>query len=605
MKFNDEDRNRFERFCPSIQQQKQFNFDLNHQKRNSVDNGSIQFIPIPVPVFSSSDEDEEDDEDDDDPYNPNSNRGDRVKEGLNGKLNKFDKGSRSWLSSGTMFLLIIIFHIIQIRSDIRKFVEATDIQLKEACSIMEDKTSSLQTALGLAAQDIGPISFKFIRDLKTKIRSAFLFAGQILGGRVREAMASLMKQYYCLFIGIVVTFKSLIDNVIQVVTESFSKDSFAKDILVFIQKIIDDISHFLTEPEKAFSDLFGVLFDAISEAVLKEIKIPEILSENSSEACSNLREFDFEKLHNLVRKYIAALISAMAVLLVIYNAIQFISALERHESESAKLVKLKRTTLEQSNLKKEISHEKSGSIVNAFKWMFNFLSFQPFWVFLSMGIFGLLHVRFSYALEKCANDIKTQNVEPAIEFLKDKFTLNVKNYIVTVETGWANKFQLLLAPVTLLIESLANKFKPVLEVIVNVGTKILKTIDNVIDWFDANSVLTVIGKTLHVILDCLILRNFQIWIVTSGIIQNRLFNKDKLMSFKGGIVGMLRKSIESIFRKLEMTKYLQKMFTSNFLSFLHMMAKRSVFLYVYLFVCLIFLFQGIFILLIKLILGHF
>lgn len=535
------------------------------------------------------------------------------KNSTSSKLDKWDKGARGWLSSGTMFLLIVLFHVIQVRSDLRRFTSAANIQLHEACSVLEDKTMTLQTALSLAAQDVGPISFKFVRDLKTKIRGAFHFAGQIFGGRVREALVSLFKKYYCLLVGALVAFKSFSTAVTELLLNIAQAD-FVTSILEAIQKTIDKITEFVTEPDKAFADLFTAIMDEIFDATLTHIILPNLGCESMADVCSAVKTLDFSEIDRLLKGYMAKIIALIAILLVLYNTFKFALVLvinepkepddEREYSDSDN----DNSDSDNGNSDSENSENdddtESGRLMNAFKWLCNFFSYQPFWIFLSMGVFGVLHLHFSRSLELKAQQMKANIIDPAIDQLKDDFTRGLQGYLVRMEEGWSQAFRDLIRPITDFVAKLAELFKPILTVIVDLGKEILKFIEGVLAWIDSVTIEDSISKTVAAILDCFMLKNFRCWLAIATIINDKLFGGN-WNTFQGGILGLLQKSIQSVFEKLQVTKYLKKLLSVHFMMFLKLMTKRSVFLYVYLIVCAILIGQGLLMLLIKFLLGYF
>ena len=595
----DLDVEKYSRYCPPIQ--RNFNFKYKkHQKElefndedeedddeeKKVIEEPVRFIPIPI-LFENDDDEHRDDDDDDDNVN-----------NASGKLDKWDISARCWLSSGTMFLLVILFHVIQVRSDLRRFTSAANIQLHEACAVLEDKTTSLQTALSLAAQDVGPISFKFVRDLKTKIRGAFHFAGQIFGGRVREALIGVMKHYYCLFVGAVVAFKSLSDAILNLLLPLVSGDTFITDIINAIQNVLDRVVQFVTEPDKAFGNLFADLLGMVLESVVAEIKIPEVVTDTANHVCSNVRRLDFEEIHLLLRRYIAMIVAAITIILVFYNALQFLIVFDSSE------IKVE-PEAEEKKSKTFINLIPTKTLRNAVRWMYNFLSYQPFWIFLSMGVFGVLHLHFSRSLHTKAQELKRTIIDPAIDSLREQFTTGLTGFLKTLELSWTREFGKLVAPLVDFVKRLTDLFEPILEMIANLGKNILGTIDDVINAIESISQSTGISNIIRSVLDCLILRNFKVWIKIAESIRLRLFGGDKLKNFRGGIVGLLKKSIAAIFKKLQMTKFLKKLFSVSFLIFLKLVVKRSIFLYVYLIVCFILLFQGFLMLIIKFVLGYF
>jgi hypothetical protein len=660
------------RFCPKLNTEhertrRSFASDEKKGSRNVQDGGrSLQFVPIPIPLLDTDSElssDEFDDDEDEDEEEE-----DNVV--MKGKLDEWDRGARSWLSSGTVFFLLILFHLLQVRSDIRKFTSAANNQLHQACNVLEHKTVSLSSALNLATQDVGPISFKFVRDLKGMIRKAFHFAGQIFGGRIREAMIGLIKKYYCLFVGAVVVFRSLSSLLVESV-QVFSKinrsredlsieearrqineeriqrqqqqqkqqqqtetetetaeegenyssqvnvseeetNQFIQDILHQIQNVIDQIAKFLVQPEQFFAQLFVSIFESNVEGLAAAVSIPNVAVTQFATICGNVRAVDFDEIEGILKRYMVVLVAVVAVLLILFNAIQFLitfdSATRNKQNQN------KTNTQNQNNSELEPPSEPVAfqfikilpfkCARNASRWLLHFFSYRPFWVFLGMGIFGFLHLQFSNSLHDKASDIMNHVIFPAITALKDKFTVGLANYLELVEQEWSIQFKTFIEPITSLITQLSKIFSGAIGMIVKVSNAILKVVDKaveIIKWFGSE----VLTEVIVTILDCLLLKNFRIWKRIVDLVQNKLIKNNSLTNFNGGVLGLLRKSIDSIFAHLNVTKYLKELFSFQFLAFLNLICKRSIFLYIYLILAFILICQGLLMVSIKFLLGYF
>ena len=525
-----------------------------------------------------------------------------------GKLDKWDKGARSWLSGGTMFFLIILFHILQVRSDLRKFTIAANTQLHEACSVLEDKTLSLQTALGLAAQDIGPVTFKFVRDLKTKIRSAFLFAGQIFGGKVRAALSTIFQQYYCLLVGVLVTFISLKDTILSII-QVFITDSFISDLCTTITNVVQKIMEYIVEPEKFFNEMIALLLDIIFDTVMG-IEIPFVDNEKIARLCSQTGTFNFEEMHGLLRNYLTKLIATVSIILIIYNTFVFMRTIHLHETELKESKNELKVNLDlQSESESESGSdeeeiESDSCFSNAFRWIINFLYYEPFWMFICMGAFGLCHAYFSKYLLQQAEHIKLNIIDKEIDNLKDLFTAMLSDYVTELEISWCGAFTKLLEPMSNFIKSLTLSFKPIIDQVITIGKTILDFVDFVINWLKGIVLGEAITHVVTSILDCMFLRNFRHWVKIADMISEHLFG-NKWQFMNGGIINLLKNSIASIFQKLQLTKYLKKLFSASFFMFMRLVAKRSMFLYVYLIVCIILISQGLLMIIIKFLLGYF
>ena len=565
---------------------------------------SLKFIPIPIHIRIDPEQDEEEDEETDEESTVNSAA----------QLDKWDKGARSWLSAGTMFLLIILFHVIQVRSDLRRFTAAANIQIDEVCGVLEDKTESLQSALSLAAIDIGPITLKFVRDLKTKLRSAIHFAGQIFGGRVRAFLMSLLSYRYCILVGIVVILKSLADKIAPLFfqPESDSNNnnnpsagtSFIESVLGAVRSLADSITEFLTNPEALFSELLNGLLDVVFDPDLLVIGIPEIVYDSSQSICSKLKRLDFEDINLLVQSYITKLIIVLAIVLVLYNAFQFVTIVESEPEEHVSRVKDRTDKSDEyssdSDEENEEDEAQPSSVSNASTWLYNFLSYEPFWIFLTMGIFGLLHAYFSRSLYRKAQIIKKSVIDPQIDSISDEFTKEITTFLVKLEESWRNAFKDIIRPITIFIEALLGKFEPAINAIGEYGGKIVNLINHVLEYLNR---ITPIKNGIKAALDCLFLNKLNSFLNIADLLRRKLFAND-WTNFNGGIVHLLKNSIKAIFKKIKMTKILKKMISVSFLLFLRLVAKRSIFLYVYLIVCLILISQGFIMIIIKLILGY-
>ena len=550
-----------------------------------------KIIPIPID-FDDDDarkeEDETDDENHDHKY-------------TSGKLDKWDKGARSWLSAGTMFLLIILFHVIQIRSDLRRFTVAANIQVEEACGILDDKALSLQTALSLAVKDVGPITFKFVRDLKTKLRSAFHFAAQIFGGRVRSFFFSMLSYRYCILVGVIVILKSLCQAIWAALSSFQNQDGFIVSIIGFLSPVASSVTNFLTNPAKFFSELMEKLLDVIFDADLLALEIPEVAHQSSRSICRKLNRLKFQDVNKLLQSYINKLIIALSIMLVLFNAFQFISIVEK-ESKEGKLVKTKKEKDENSSSDEGLCEEEPPSCTkNVSNWVYDFLSYEPFWIFLTMGIFGLLHAHFSQSLHRKAQEIKKNVIDPQIDAISEDFTVEVTDFLVKLEKSWKETFQAVVRPITRFIENMVQQFGPVIDNISNYGNYIVGLIDCILNFL---SYISPIKAGISATLDCLFLEKVTSFVKISTLISEKL-RSSNLYQFVGGVVHLLKNSIKSIFRRLKLTKHLKKWISISFLMFLRLVAKRSMFLYVYLIVCAILICQGVIMMIIKLILGYY
>lgn len=601
MDFDEEDQTKrrfpkIPKYFPDLEIFKKEKNDVTDEENLS---SSIKFIPIPVQINSAKRPKDQDSDSEDD-Y--------EERRDYNAKLDNWDKGARAWLSSGTIFFLIIMFHLIQVRNDLRNFTYTANNELKNACSVLEDKTISFQAALDLAAQDVGPITFKFVRDLKTKVKSAFHFAGQIFGGKVREVFVSLFQQYYCFLVGALVIFKSLTDNLTKMLIEKFSDgNDFIKSLLEVIDLVIKHIVEIVSNPEKYFAEKFGMILDIIFDKTMTAVVIPS-LADNSVilKICGKTaeRELKFSDIDALIKGYMAKIIAIITVILVLYNYFRFVITLETEEAEKSEDEETDQSEIKE---KKRISDDTKiplSSLWNSFGWFKNFLIYQPFWMFLFMGILGYVHINFSASLRSKAEELKANFVDPKIEELKTDFTKALTTYLLDLEERWKQAFRELMKPFTSFIDSVANLFGTSFNSLLEGGRKITDYIYSIIQMIDGTAIGRVGLGAIIAILDCFILSNIEKWSKIVGLINAKLFG-GKWNDLNGGIIVLLQKSITDMFRKLQLTKHLKSFFSMHFSMFLNLLMKRSVFLYVYLILCAILLFQGVFMMLIKFILGYF
>lgn len=567
-----------------------------------------------------------------------------------GNLDKWDKAARSWLSSGTIFFLMVLFHILQVRSDLRKFTTAANNQLQQACTVLEDKSISLQTALGLAASDVGPITIKFVRDLKSKVRGAFLIAAQIFGSKVRAVLISIGKQYYCYLVAILVAIVSFKHLILDLIAKFFDKGTFIEKLCTTLVFVVEKIIQFVTQPEAFFNDMISSILDEIFEGLMA-VDIPIVNCEKMKHLCGKKSSFNFEGIHNLLRSYLTKMVALTAVLLIIFNAVTFIRTIRLHEYELKKSKKDQESdelllesdesdtetiginmstvitrspsstssfstrtdsTSSSNNSSSSCSSydlydekvESDGCFINAARWIFNFFSYEPFLLFICMGIFGICHAYFSNYLREQAREIKRTIIDPEIDNMKDLFTEVMQDYVKDLEFAWRNTFSTLLKPLDKFIANLVDNFGDIMDIAIGIGKTILRLIDDVMDQIKKIVLGEAIANGIVALMDCMFLKSFKFWLKIADMIRTHLFS-NKWKELSGGIAVLLKSSITAIFEKLQITKVLKKMFSISFAMFMRMVAKRSIFLYVYLIVCALLISQGIFMITVKFVLGYF
>jgi hypothetical protein len=617
MDFDEEDQSRrkFPKF-PKFYEEKAkvavSNEDETRKEEEKEKTVNIKYVPIPVPInrekrFKDRDvsynkrEDESEDSDDE------------VEQSIKGNLDKWDKGARIWLSSGTMFFLIILFHLIQVRNDLRNFTTAANNQIESACSVLENKTTGFQKALDMAAQDVGPISFKFVRDLKTKVKSAFHFAAQIFGGKVREVFIAIFQEYYCLVVGALVIYQSLTKEIYNAINQLFDGNVFISTMTELMETLIDNIVRFISDPEKYFSDLFVILLDYIFDKTMVSVIIPSLTGKDMNEICDAIQAIDFSEIDRLIKGYMAKIIAVIAIVLVLYNYFNFIVTLETGKDDTLSESSSKSDTesdFDESfdKVKKIKSYRESkiplSSLWYCLKWLKNFLKYPPFWIFLCMGTFGVLHIKFSGSLRLKAEELIANYVEPTIEGMRTDFVTMLKNYVFDLEKMWKEAFLKMMKPFKDFIKGLTRSFGGSFHFVLKQGKVILNIINFLVQKLDLVTISDTILKAITAILDCFILRNIRKWVQIVEIIYTRLFG-GKWNDLNGGIMDILQKSISAIFGKLQLSSHLKGFFSMHFAMFLNLVAKRSIFLYVYLIFCAILLCQGVLMMLIKLLLGYF
>lgn len=617
----DQSQRKFPKFpkIPKVYQEKE---EQEEQEEKQIINddekfSKFKFIPIPVPInrtkrikrYTNEGEGEGAGSTSDD----TSDTEDliyEIEKNTKGNLDKWDKGARVWLSSGTMFFLIILFHLIQVRNDLRNFTTTANNQLESACSVLEDKTGGFQKALDMAAQDVGPISFKFVRDLKTKVKSAFHFAGQIFGGKVREVFITIFQEYYCLLVGALVAYQSLTEQVSIILNEIFDGNNFVEKLTELISGILDHIVKIVSKPEEYFSNLFGYLLDYIFDKTMVSVVIPSLTGKDITEICDTVQSIDFSEIDRLIKGYMAKIIAVIAIILVLYNYFNFIVTLETvKDDDEEDEVENEDEDYEDKVKKIKIKSDNATSIPlsslwNCLRWLKNFLKYPPFWIFLCMGTFGVLHIKFSGSLRIKAEETIKNYVEPTIEEMRTDFVTMLKNYVVELEMIWKAAFLKLTEPFANFIKGLSQAFSSAFNFVVEQGKAVLELIDHFLSMIDTVTIEKSVVKAVGAILDCFILRNIRKWVQIVEIIYTRLFG-GKWHDLNGGIVDILQKSISAIFSKLQLASHLKGFFSMHFAMFLNLVAKRSIFLYVYLIVCAILFFQGVLMMLIKFFLGYF
>jgi hypothetical protein len=173
-------------------------------------------LPIPTDLLlkalESDSEDSDDNEDrlDADVDGRHGNR--KICRDANADLDRWERASRVWLSTGTVFILLILLQAMHLRQDIRNLAATTNEQLYQVCSVVDDKSQSLQKALALTSASLHPLAASMLQEVATRVRGAVLFTVQVLGSKVGELLKSLCKEKICIFYGILVGLEHFLDD---------------------------------------------------------------------------------------------------------------------------------------------------------------------------------------------------------------------------------------------------------------------------------------------------------------------------------------------------------------------------------------------------------
>lgn len=543
--------------------------------------------------FDSENEDEEDEE---------------GNERKNGNLDKWDRASRIWLSSGTVFLLILLFHLIQVRNDIRLFISDTSIKINQECNDMEHKFINLGSAIEAASNDVGPISMKFVRDMKLKIRNTFQYAAQIFGGKIREVIALFTKQYYCIFIGAVIAIYSFLSRGVGIL-KAFISDNFMQNILDGIQRFLTGLTGILLHPEEEvlniFESLQGMAFDG-----LRVVEIP-VAKLGGAAFCEDAKKINFVEINYVLRNYMKLIIVGMAIILILYNSYKYLAFLEDSDQIEKKIViEIKKARGEDTgdqNIFVQLFYcwIPLASIRRLIKWFCQFMSYQPFWIFLSMGLLGMLHLHFSKSLHDKTDSLKKHVIEPVLNLLDKKFTETMDANLKIIEKSWIDTFNELIKPIAGFISVLGSILTPIFTVLRGISKTIEDSVKWVLKTLYSHSYTSDIGRGLHAMFDCFFLRQLSACITIGDEIKKFMTAKDPFKSIRGGIIGIIKNMIGKLLGNLEILKNITAMLTISIKQFLDLLNKRSSLLYIYLILCLILIFQGLLMALIKFLLGYF
>lgn len=541
-------------------------------------------------------------------------------------LSKWDRASRVWLSSGTFLLLVILFHALQVRNDLRRFIYTANDQLNSACYVFDNKVTALQSSLDSAALDVGPITLKFLRDFKGKMRSAFQFGAQIFGGRLREMIIGSYKHVYCAVIGILVVLSSLmqelrISGAVEIARYLLFQalpDNVFTSAYESAQYILERIIAFVKQPEKFLASLIFELVDQFTPEFEDFVELPQVRT-MAIGVCEQMGKLDFDSIQLLLRRYLIAIILVLAMVLVLYNSIQFIKevdiedekeAIARKLAEKEHEIRVEMTRLEAANKNPKPIIKKhqlyflfimmpSRRFRKIGNWFLYFLSYQPLWIFFTMGILGVLHIHFTEDLIKAAKAIKTTQIDPEIDRLTDQFVVYLHTFVAELNEQWGVVLKSLFSPITDMIRKIINAFSPFLEVIQVLGGLLDGPLHNL--FYGSGLFIRPLMKGAFAFLECLLFGELRKWSKIGSMLMERYESSSLSLGMDGSVVSLLKRAISAIIKHLRLTKALKKMFTASFLVFLRMFKTRSMFMYVYLIACLILIMQGVLMALIKMV----
>lgn len=544
-------------------------------------------------------------------------------------LSKWDRASRVWLSSGTFLLLVILFHALQVRNDLRRFISTANDQLDSACYVFDNKVMALQSSLDNAALDVGPVTLNFLRDLKGKMRSTFQFGAQIFGGRLREMIISAYKHVYCAVIGILVVVSSLLSELrskglVEKAADLLSNvfpDTFLEHAFETAQYILNQVIEFIKRPETFLATLIFDLVDTVTPDFEDFVELPQVRGVVGG-VCKQLKRLDFDGIQLLLRRYLMAIIVVLAMVLVLFNSFQFIKEVDAQDEKEAAALKLAKKDQElRVELERlEAANQIPQPIVKKHKlyflftlmpskrfrkignWLLYFLSYQPLWIFLTMGILGVLHIHFTKDLIKAARAIKETQIDPEIDRLTDQFVVYLHSFITELHEQWSLVLQSLFAPITSMIQKIVEAFAPFMKVIELMGELLGGPIKNLFHGFGL--FIRPLAKGAFAFLECFLFSELKKWSKIGAVLIERFQASGISLGFDGSVVSLLKRAITAIIKHLRLTQALKKMFTASFLMFLRMFKTRSMFMYVYLIACLILIMQGVLMALLKIVIDE-
>lgn len=519
-------------------------------------------------------------------------------------LSRWDRASRAWLSSGTFLLLFILFHALQVRNDLRAFTSTADEQICSACHVLENKVNALQASLDASASDVVPVSLKFVLELKAKLRRSFHFGAQIIGGRLRESILASCKNYWCASVGILVVFSSLLKYVEEKAVFLW-EDNFIAKTVEYLSDMLRRLTNFMRNPEKLFADLLLTMYDSYPNetghfAGIGRLKIAVL------NICQQVRSIDFIEIHLKLRKYLFIVITALAMILILYNAITFVN-----EAESDLDNDYRETTSSSSNNKgvptRSLPQCAEHRLLFLFawvpfkslrlliNWLLHFLTYQPFWIFFTMGVLGVLHLHFMDELIRLARDVKRTQVDPKIDEITGSFAEHLQSTVIELNRSWSLVLSEFLKSVTETVKYLLEKFAPMFTVIWQVGRRILSWVRPIFEHIKEAVVWKPLAEGMFAFVDCMILKRLRKYFSIGAVVLDRLSGSSSkgLSILRGGVMGLLTRAIKAIFRHLKRTAAIKKLFSASFLIFLKAFRTRSAFLFVYLMAGLVFLLQGI------------
>lgn len=616
-------------------------------------------LPIPIKlldaVLNSDDDESESDSDDDESIRargPPTQQDCSAHEDEEIGLDRWETASRVWLSSGTIFLLMLLFHVWQIRTDIRSLTASTNDQIQFACSVIDDKAFTVRQALQHAVQDLNPVSLTFLKDAIANVRGVILFSVQVIGGRVREFLMSQCKDKICLVYGIFVgleeflrppgnelpkktlekkkekkkkkiwvrkrktnttplaeeavkpetgggkieTSGSFFDNFGPII-KTLVDSSFIKDVRNALDRFINFVLRFIRNPESFFVDTVRDMLDNSFDFVLEMAELPGGLDISSS-LCDSIKKIDFDDINDKLRYYLMWLIILLLTVLIVFNYIQFVRAAESFNPECAARPDPPPVPTTRPNpvTVTVIRIIPFSPVRRALGWLICYLSYPQFWLYLILGCLGVVHLLFSRHLEAQIVAIKTTTINPILKDIAKQSKQAVFSMLATAESDYKQIMDKLLGPITGFFTRLCAQFDYYFGGIIDLFRKAVDLFDSMASRMQGMFLIGPLASVILGVLDCFFLRKVKSWIRIITLITERFFTKppaETIASSFGGLTHLLKRAVIAVLKSLRVTKHARKLFSFSFSIFLRLMSKKSSFMYIYLLLCLLLLLQAL------------